>query len=133
LAHITAAPPTPWQFLIYRLFSITGLVPIGGFLVVHLVTNASTLSGPAAFQNNVNLIHGLGPILPVVEWVFIFAPLIFHAVIGVLIISGAVVNVGSYPYSLHAPARDSDHRSLFYSLACHAYARLWKAARTGSF
>lgn len=91
--------PSHWQFLLYRLFSLSGLVPIGGFLVVHLMTNASTLSGPAAFQNNVNLIHGLGPALPLVEWLFIFGPLIFHAAIGLLIISGAVVNVGSYPYS----------------------------------
>ena len=29
------------QFLIYRLFSLAGLVPVGAFLVVHLLTNAS--------------------------------------------------------------------------------------------
>ncbi|MDX1963976.1 MAG: succinate dehydrogenase [Pirellulales bacterium] len=92
------APPAPWQFLLYRLFSLSGIVPIGGFVVVHLSTNASTLSGPAAFQNNVNLIHGLGPILPLVEWLFIFGPMIFHALVGFLVISGAVVNVGSYPF-----------------------------------
>ena len=44
-------------------------------------------------------IHSLGVVLPLVEWTFIFIPLIFHAVIGWLIISGAVPNTSSYPYA----------------------------------
>ena len=54
------------QFLIYRLFSLAGLVPVGAFLVVHLLTNASVLAGPEVFQSRVDLIHSLGPLLPVV-------------------------------------------------------------------
>ena len=74
------------SFLIYRLFSLAGLVPVGGYLVIHLLTNATILNGPAAFQTQVDRIHSLGSILPLVEWVFIFIPLLFHAVIGWLII-----------------------------------------------
>ena len=36
------------QFLIYRLFSLAGLIPVGAFLAVHLLTNASILAGDAA-------------------------------------------------------------------------------------
>ncbi len=87
------------QFIIYRLFSLAGLVPIGGYLFIHLLTNASILNGPMTFQEQVNRIHELGIILPLVEWVFIFIPLMFHAAVGWLIIAGALPNTNSYPYA----------------------------------
>lgn len=86
------------QFLVYRLFSLAGLMPIGGYLVIHLLTNATLLNGVPAFQMAVDRIHSLGFILPAVEWIFIFLPLLFHAFVGWLIISGAVPNTSSYPY-----------------------------------
>jgi succinate dehydrogenase / fumarate reductase cytochrome b subunit len=86
------------EFLIRRLFSLCGLVPVGAYMVVHLITNCSLLAGPANFQRAVNLIHSLGPVLPIVEWTFIFLPIIFHAVMGVVIIRGGLPNTGSYNY-----------------------------------
>jgi succinate dehydrogenase / fumarate reductase cytochrome b subunit len=87
------------QFILYRLFSLSGLIPVGAYLVVHLLTNASILNGPMSFQEQVDRIHSLGLVLPLVEWVFIFLPLMFHATVGWLIISGAMPNTGSYPYA----------------------------------
>ncbi len=87
------------QFLIYRLFSLSGLVPVGAYMVVHLLTNASVINGTAAFQENVDRIHSLGKVLFLVEWTFIFLPLMFHATVGWLIIAGAVPNAGSYAYA----------------------------------
>ena len=57
------------------------------------------------FQQLVYQIHSLGPLLPFVEWTFIFLPLIFHAVVGVVIIKGGLVNSnyshsGNYRYML---------------------------------
>ena len=86
------------QFLIYRLFSLAGLIPVGAFLVVHLATNASVLAGPGSFQSRVDLIHSLGPLLVPIEWAFIFLPMLFHAAVGFLIIANGLPNVGSYPY-----------------------------------
>jgi succinate dehydrogenase / fumarate reductase cytochrome b subunit len=86
------------QFLIYRLFSLSGLVPVGAFLVVHLLTNASILGGAASFQARVDLIHSLGPLLVPIEWAFIFLPMLFHATVGFIIIANGLPNVGSYPY-----------------------------------
>ena len=86
------------QFLIYRLFSLSGLIPVGAFLVVHLLTNASVLGGPASFQSRVDMIHSLGPLLVPVEFAFIFLPMLFHAAVGFAIIAGGLPNVGSYPY-----------------------------------
>ena len=86
------------QFLIYRLFSLSGLIPVGAFLVVHLLTNASVLGGPGAFQSRVDMIHSLGPLLVPIEWAFIFLPMLFHATVGFVIISNGLPNVGSYAY-----------------------------------
>jgi succinate dehydrogenase cytochrome b subunit len=108
--HTTSAPPAPavapepsfllrHQFLIYRLFSLCGLIPIGAYLVVHLLTNASILNGTMTFQEQVDRIHSLGVVLLPVEITFIFIPILFHAAVGWLIISGAMPNTQSYPYA----------------------------------
>ena len=86
------------QFLLYRLFSLAGLIPVGAFVMVHLLTNASVLGGAAAFQSRVDLIHSLGPLLPTIEWLFIFLPMLFHAIMGFVIITTGMPNVGSYSY-----------------------------------
>ncbi len=86
------------EFLIRRLHSLSGLVPVGAYMVVHLATNASVLGGPGAFQSKVYTIHSLGPLLPLVEWTFIFIPILFHAIVGVAIMRGIVPNTVSYRY-----------------------------------
>lgn len=86
------------EFLIRRLHSLSGLIPVGAYMCVHLLTNASVLDSPGTFQKAVYQIHGLGVVLPVVEWGFIFLPLLFHAIIGVVIVRGGLPNSGSYRY-----------------------------------
>jgi len=87
------------EFLLRRLHSLSGLVPVGAYMVVHLATNASVLDSPATFQRSVYSIHSLGAVLPVVEWVFIFLPLLYHAIYGVLITRGALPNSSTYKYT----------------------------------
>lgn len=89
---------TRHEFLIRRLHSLSGLIPVGAYMTVHLLVNASLLNGPASFQNNVNQIHSLGAVLPLVEWIFIFLPIIFHAVIGVWIIRTGKSNHDHYRF-----------------------------------
>jgi succinate dehydrogenase / fumarate reductase cytochrome b subunit len=85
------------EFLIRRLHSLSGLIPVGAYLCVHLLTNASVLAGAGTFQDQVDKIHSLGPILPLVEWVFIFIPILFHAIVGVIMIRHGQPNTSSYP------------------------------------
>ena len=66
-------------------------------MCIHLLTNASVLESAASFQVKVYMIHSLGKLLPLVEWTFIFIPILFHAVIGVVIIQGGLPNSSSYP------------------------------------
>ena len=85
------------DFLLRRLHSLSGLIPVGAYMVVHLLTNASVLNGAETFQNQVDTIHSLGFVLPLVEWTFIFIPLLFHAIFGFVIIRSGKSNAGQYP------------------------------------
>ena len=87
------------EFFVRRLHSLTGLVPVGGFLVIHLATNASILDGPETFQRRVDMIHSIGPVsLFFLEWAFIFLPILFHGLIGLIIVTRGKRNLASYPY-----------------------------------
>ncbi|MBN1851175.1 MAG: succinate dehydrogenase cytochrome b558 subunit [Pirellulales bacterium] len=87
------------EFLIRRLHSLTGIVPIGVFLCIHLAVNASVIEDVTAFQKAVYQIHSLGGLLPFVEWALIFLPILFHGILGVLILLGGSSNTGDYPYA----------------------------------
>jgi len=85
------------EFLLRRLHSLSGLIPVGAYMAVHLLTNASVLDSSGSFQQKVYTIHSLGRLLPLVEWGFIFMPLLFHAIFGIVIIRGGLPNTGNYP------------------------------------
>jgi succinate dehydrogenase / fumarate reductase cytochrome b subunit len=85
------------EFIIRRLHSLSGLIPVGAYMVVHLLVNASVLNSPTSFQTQVYGIHSFGSALPFIEWTFIFIPILFHAIVGVIIVAGGVPNTNSYP------------------------------------
>ena len=68
-------------------------------MVVHLTVNASIVNSAETFQDNVYKIHALDKALPLVEWGFIFLPIIFHAVFGFVIIAGGLPNQNKYRYA----------------------------------
>lgn len=82
------------HFLFRRLHSLSGVVPIGVFLLVHLTTNSSIVwgtvnrvhanvhGGAATFQHEVNFIHSL-PFLLLIEVFVLWLPIAFHAGFGV--------------------------------------------------
>jgi succinate dehydrogenase / fumarate reductase, cytochrome b subunit len=87
------------EFVVRRLHSLLGLVPVGAFLCVHFATNFSILDGAKTFQARVNQIHDIGPVtLFFVEWVFIFLPILFHGLVGAIIVLRGKRDVLLYPY-----------------------------------
>ena len=86
------------EFFIRRLHSLAGLVPVGAYLVIHLLVNSSIVNGAATYQQAVYRIHSLGAFLPVVEWVFIFIPILFHGLLGVALVWEGHYNTGTYRY-----------------------------------
>jgi succinate dehydrogenase / fumarate reductase cytochrome b subunit len=96
-----SSEPSFWDrhsFAIRRLHSLSGLVPVGGYMVIHLLVNSSVLNSPATFQANVANIHKFGSLLPLIEWTFIFIPILFHAIVGMVIVAGGLPNTHNYPY-----------------------------------
>ena len=86
------------SFLLRRLHSLTGVVPVGVFLVLHLWTNARALAGEDAYVRGVLEIQAI-PFLPLVEVAGIGAPLAFHAGYGVVLALRGRPNVAAYPYA----------------------------------
>jgi succinate dehydrogenase / fumarate reductase, cytochrome b subunit len=87
------------EFVVRRLHSLLGLIPIGGFLCFHLATNASILDGPDTFQMRVDIIHQIGPItLFILEWGTIFLPILLHGLVGLIIVTRGKRNLRHYPY-----------------------------------
>lgn len=84
-------------FILRRLHSLTGIV-FGGYLIVHLIVNATIAQGGSVYQTQVNKIHDL-PFLPVIEWTLIFLPIIFHTVYGVWITLTGQPNTINYPFA----------------------------------
>jgi len=85
------------HFLLRKLHSLSGIVPIGAFLVEHLLTNSLAAAGPDRFNKAVLALHEL-PWLPVLEIFGIFLPLTFHALYGIRIAMTADYNTAAYPY-----------------------------------
>jgi succinate dehydrogenase / fumarate reductase cytochrome b subunit len=70
-------------------------------MVVHLTVNFTAwerFGGPAMYQRAVYQIHSLGGFLPIVEWAFIFLPILFHGIVGLVIIRSGLPNSGTYGY-----------------------------------
>lgn len=99
--HAPAPAPgvaDPRRFLLRRLHSLCGVLPIGVFLVVHLWTNLQAVRGRGAFRRAVGDIQSV-PGLAVVELVAILLPLAFHAFYGLVIAAQARYNVRRYGYA----------------------------------
>lgn len=84
------------SFWFRRLHALTGIVPLGAFLVMHLATNHRAVEGRPAFDSAVGSIQAI-PLLPVVEVVTILAPLAYHALYGLWMVFQSRPNVGRYP------------------------------------
>jgi succinate dehydrogenase / fumarate reductase cytochrome b subunit len=86
------------SFLWRKLHSLLGIVPIGAFLLEHLLSNFEALKGPVAYGAQVKFLNSL-PLVRVLEWVFIFLPILYHAGYGVYIWLRGKSNVVYYPWA----------------------------------
>jgi succinate dehydrogenase / fumarate reductase cytochrome b subunit len=88
-------------FLFRKLHQLTGIIPLGVFLLEHFYTNSKAMSsvgGPGAeFNNAVRDLQSI-PYIIFIEIGGIFIPLIYHAVYGLFITWEARPNNLAYPY-----------------------------------
>lgn len=90
------AKNTNLHFLLRRLHSLSGIMPVGIFVIFHLFTNAQMIL-PGKFQHEVEFIHDL-PALLFIEIFGLWLPIAFHAILGVFYMTGIAPNTISYAY-----------------------------------
>lgn len=85
------------EFVYRRLHSLLGVIPVGIFLIQHLVVNHFAASGEEAFNNAAHFMENL-PFRYALEIFVIFLPLIYHAVYGVYIAFTAKNNANRFGF-----------------------------------
>jgi succinate dehydrogenase / fumarate reductase cytochrome b subunit len=86
------------SFFWRRLHSLSGIVPVGAFLVEHFISNAFATNGPSAYADQVKFLTSL-PFVQVLEWVGIYIPLLYHSLYGFYIWFRGEANVSDYPWA----------------------------------
>ena len=110
------------SFLLRRLHSLTGIVPIGLFLLEHFISNAEAFKGSAAYTRQVEFLNGL-PFVQLLEVFGIWLPILFHGLYGVYIWYRGDSNAIEYPWSgnwLYTAQRWTGIVALIY-IAQHTY------------
>jgi succinate dehydrogenase / fumarate reductase cytochrome b subunit len=100
------AGPPPRGAIARRLFSLSGLVPLGAFLALHVVVNARAIRGEAAFDAAVSALQRV-PAVRLLEIAFVVAPLVLHAALGVWLIATRtpLYEISPYPRPLGTAMR----------------------------
>lgn len=87
-------------FILRKLHQLSGIVPLGAFLLEHFYTNskaAHPTQGMQHFNEAVKDLQAI-PFILLVETTFIFIPLLYHALYGLVITVEARPNNLNYPY-----------------------------------
>ena len=94
------------HWLLRRLHSLSGIIPIGGFLFFHLFENAFVLKGGGTWWKETEFTRNI-PFQIAVEALVLWIPILYHAIYGIVITATAQPN--DYPYE----------RNYQYTLAAH--------------
>lgn len=85
------------SFVLRRLHSLAGVIPVGVFLIEHLYLNSYALKGAVAYDKIVGTMESLPYLLPI-ELLLIILPLGFHGIYGLWITWTASANLATYSY-----------------------------------
>lgn len=89
--------PTYSEFVLRRVHSLTGVIPLTFFVIFHFFANSTSLAGEEAFDKTVVTLRSV-PYLLGVEWAVLFAPFLFHMLYGMVIIFTSKPNAPKIPF-----------------------------------
>ncbi|HEY6969629.1 MAG TPA: succinate dehydrogenase [Candidatus Angelobacter sp.] len=110
------------SFLLRRLHSLSGIVPIGVFLIEHFFSNAFATNGWQSYADQVKFLTGL-PFVLWLEIIGIYIPLAYHSVYGFYIWFRGKSNVSDYPWAgnfMYSAQRWTGAITFFY-IGWHTY------------
>jgi len=87
-----------YSFLLRRLHSLSGIVPVGFFLIEHFLSNAFATRGPEAYTKQVELLSGF-PFVFFLELFGIWLPIAYHALYGFYVWYRGESNLSEYPWA----------------------------------
>lgn len=85
------------SFLTRKIHSLFGIIPIGFFLLEHLITNSFATQGAVSFNDKVHFLKSIPFLIPL-ELFVIALPILFHGIYGLYIVYLADNNVLKYSY-----------------------------------
>lgn len=94
-SRLSAADQRHW--ILRRLHSLSGIVPIGGFLFFHIFENSYVTHGGAAWWKESEFTRNL-PFQMIVEALLLWIPISYHAIYGLVITVTSAPNVTEYGY-----------------------------------
>ncbi|MES9940413.1 MAG: succinate dehydrogenase [Candidatus Thiodiazotropha sp. 6PLUC2] len=116
------------HFLLRRLHSLLGLLPIGGFLLFHLWENSQSRFGPEHYNEQVvGWLQSLN-YLTLLEIFMIALPLLLHAGYGLVILKSGNSNLSTFPWAgniRYSLQRFSGIAILLFLLMHIGWTRLW--------
>lgn len=127
MAHDASVLPTQNEryFLLRRLHALSGVVPLGVFLLQHLYAHTYIFWSDKAWNEHGEAIQAI-PVLPVIE-IGLVAALLFHGIYGFYLTYEAKQNATQYPY-LRNWMFDIQRWSgvaLFVMIGYHVYHTRW--------
>ena len=87
-----------YSFVLRRLHSLSGIVPIGLFLLEHFISNAEAFKGADAYGKQVAFLNSL-PFVVGLELFGIWIPILYHGLYGLYIWYQGETNVAAYPWT----------------------------------
>lgn len=124
MSSTTTRPDT--SYLLRKLHSFTGILPVGAFLAEHFWSNSAVLISPEKYDSVSYDLQTI-PFRPLVEWGAIFLPLLFHSLYGIYIWIRGKSNVSSYPWVgnwLYSTQRYTGLIAFVY-IGWHLYTQRW--------
>jgi succinate dehydrogenase / fumarate reductase cytochrome b subunit len=130
---VQTAPKTDWRewlkgdnYTLHKLHSLTGIFPVGYYLVQHLFFNSFAAMGPQYFNAIVYFFNRIlpKPVLYAMELFLVILPLLFHALYGFVITYHGKANVYRYRFSenLAYTLQRLSGVYIFFFLLYHVYA-----------
>jgi succinate dehydrogenase / fumarate reductase, cytochrome b subunit len=124
MSSTTIRPDT--RYLLRKLHSFTGILPVGAFLAEHFWSNSAVLVSPQKYDSVSQDLQTI-PFRPLVEWGAIFLPLLFHSLYGIYIWIRGKSNVSSYPWVGNWLFTTQRYTGLiaFVYIGWHLYTQRW--------
>ena len=119
------------HFFLLKLHSLTGIIPIGAFLVIHLSINSLRTVGVLPYQLSIDILNNI-PFLILIEIAFSYIPLFFHSLMGIYVVHIGQTNAFRYRhkrnwlYTLQRLTGAITFVFLIYHMGTTVGAKLWE-------